>query len=60
MAFKTDVRVGAESKAVMASRGIGPRNRRPGTHRNESPAGYSWRVALQQSPLPLLLPGPFL
>jgi hypothetical protein len=27
--------------------------RRSGTHRNEFPTGYSWRVALQQSPLPL-------
>ena len=34
-------------------------SRLPGAHRNESPAEYSWRVALQQSPLPLLLPGPF-
>ena len=34
-------------------------SRLPGAHRNESPAEYSWRVALQQSPLPLLLPPPF-
>ena len=31
----------------------------PRTHRNEFPAGYSWRVALQQSPLPLRRPEPF-
>jgi len=26
---------------------------RSSAHRNEFPTGYSWRVALQQSPLPL-------
>ena len=59
MVFKIDARVGAGNKAVMKTPGNRPEDRSPGTHRNESPAGYSWRVALQQSPLPLLLPGPF-
>ena len=48
MVFKTGVQVGAGNRAVMETPGNRPEDRRPGTHRNESPAGYSWRVALLQ------------